>query len=363
MPSARVAWRVALLAFGVGSVLAFAVVSLTINASAPLDPFAGWLVVLQKGRPSDSQVRVVVSRSAANTLEKDRQPFVYSIAACGSEPFRGALLIGGDARLPEVHVIAPPAPVTGPEPTAPGMPLSATRDIKFLSVAEGTYVFPQKVQIIRLALPRMPCAGRPSAEVEAPFIGAASVIEGRRPAGVEHRATGPFGQWEGPQSSQSWPYVGGFPELDPRNLGEFKFVEGLRGSWTIPRSATYVVEGGSIPRRTSIDLATPQTTASTTLAWEGRKPYAATALFTDGDDLGQLQTWLTFVSIWLGLGGSVLVSLAIERNRRSEAPQRPAPPRELRRGHSGWLPAVVLFVVAGALLRLASRAIGLVSRS
>lgn len=299
-------------AFGIFAAVAFWAVSVTVNSTPSPPSFDGWVAVLQQRRHASSMVKVTVTPTVPGGL--GGTPRVrYSVAVCGPTPFRGVLLLGRDARISNLHVIAPPASVNGPEPTQPGEPISARRTLKMLDVSAGLFLTYDDTQVIRLALPATKCAlTRQEYSREGSFFGAAAVVEGNAESAVETRSQGPLGLWTGPRSTQSWPYLGGFPGVSPYNLGEFRFVRGLRqGPWSRPSGSQFAVDVGSLAEKATVDFARPTPSSSTSLSWNQAQPYAPIARLTDTDSLGVWQTYLVLSTIALAVGASFIAALLL----------------------------------------------------
>lgn len=331
--------EVGCIAFGVFAAAAFAAVSVTIN-SAPSPPvFDGWVAVLQQGRHLDSKLRLSIVPEVAGG-EGGRPVLRYSVAVCGPDPFEGALLLGDDARLDEPQVLVPPASFPGSSSTERDEPLFANRTLKVLDVPTGLFRTYSDVQVIRLALPASRCIAEGEEGGESGFFGTAALVSGRVGAAVNSPTRGPLGLWAGPRSTQSWPYVGTLPGLNPSSLGEFRFVRGLEpGPWMRPPSARFEVGAGSLAQRASVDFARPDLSSSTALSWSQREPYAAAARVTDVDSLETWQTWLVLASIALAVGATYLAAVFLPQGRGGRSrddvaernrPQIVAPPRRSR---------------------------------
>jgi hypothetical protein len=301
-----------LVILGLASVLAFAAVSMTVNSIPTPREFDGWIAVLQQGRSRASQVKVSVSPEMPGG--SGNAPVLrYAVATCGPMPFQGALLVGGAARLRGLHVIAPPAPVSGPSPTANGESIGPIRNLKMLDVPTGSFQTYRDVQAIRLALPASTCVGASPASGN--FLGAAAVVEGHARAPVEVQARGPLGLWSAPRSTESWPYLGVLPGIDTNDGGEFRFLHGLHGGpWSKPRS-TFSVSVGGLTEKATVDFARPTPSTSTALEWEQPVPFAAIARVTNAEALGSWQNYLVAASIALAVGASLVAAIALRHAR------------------------------------------------
>src|ERR1022692_1255100 len=92
-----------LLVIGGGSVLAYIAVAMTINGQPLYQPFPGWVAVLQPvSQPRGDDVQLHVESFVA-PISTGGDPLVsYEVDVCGPHPYRGELLIGGDAQLTDV---------------------------------------------------------------------------------------------------------------------------------------------------------------------------------------------------------------------------------------------------------------------
>jgi hypothetical protein len=333
---------------GLASVLGFAAVSMTVNSLPTPREFDGWIAVLQQGRSRASQVTVSISPEIPGG-SGDAPALRYAVAACGPTPFQGALLVGGAARLRGLHVTAPPAPVSGPAPTRHGEPIGPIRNLKMLDVATGSYLTYRDAQLIRLALPASACVG--TSPASGSFLGAAAVVAGHARAPVEVQARGPLGLWTAPRSTESWPYLGGLPGIDSNNAGEFRFLHGLHGQWSKPRSS-FSVSVGALAEKTTVDFARPTPSTSTALEWEQPEPFAAIARVTHAEALGSWQNYLVAASIALAVGASFVAAIALRHARpRLRAPnvdlRQPAASESSRQEQNshGSVPLLALIVV------------------
>ncbi|HEU5063266.1 MAG TPA: hypothetical protein VFT79_08975 [Solirubrobacterales bacterium] len=317
----RSSWgQAASLAFGVLSAIAFAAVSMTINHAPSPPSFDGWIAVLQKGRYTASQVKLLIAPETPGGAG-DQPRLRYTVTACGPRPFEGALLLGEDARLDDLEVLAPPAPTSGPAPTRSDEAISASRKLKMLDVSAGLFHTYSEVQVLRLALPATDCVPADQGGREPVFFGAAALIAGNARAAVEAHSHGPFGIWSGPRSTQSWPYLGAPPDIAPQSLGEFRFVRGMAGGpWSRPAVSHFEVEVGSLTERATVDFARPTPAGSTSLSWSQTEPYAPIARLTNEESLGRWQTYLVLSTIALAIGASFIADLILRRRRLAATP-------------------------------------------
>jgi hypothetical protein len=97
----------AIVIFGLGSVVFYVAISATINSRPSTRPFQGWVALLQpSGSSSGDQVKLVAAALVPGA--PGQHPAVsYTVVACGGQPFRAVLLMGGDARLADLHGFPP----------------------------------------------------------------------------------------------------------------------------------------------------------------------------------------------------------------------------------------------------------------
>jgi len=304
------------------SAICFAAVSITVNSSPSPRAFDGWIAVLQKGRFPASQVKLSIGPEAPGGLG-DEPRLRYAVTACGPRPFIGALLLGKDARLDDLEVVAPPAPTSGPAPTRSNEAIATIRKLRMFDVSTGRLLTYPGIQVLRLALPVTPCASSDRGGRDAPFFGTVAAVTGNARAAVEARSHGPLGIWTGPRSTQSWPYLGALPNIGFQNLGEFRFMQGLgRGPWARPAGAYFDVEVGSLTERARVDFARPTPASSTSLSWSETEPYAPIARLTNEESLGTWQTYLVLSTIALAIGASFIADLILRRRRPTPMPAK-----------------------------------------
>jgi hypothetical protein len=281
--------RWALILFCLLGLPAFAVSTMTTNSTPTPRPFPGWAVVLTDGSPDAS--RLDLRLVAFDPGGYGRRPRVqYTVAACGAQPFRGALLLGGQARLDDLHVFGLPTPAPGGGPgESPHSTVALERNLPLQDLASGFRGRLGPVQIIRLELPafrcRVPFARTPD---EAAFLGSFVFVQGRL-QGEPHRASfAPFGVVPVRQA-QSWPLLGSLPSGD-NSLGEFRFGSALPGSWSRPLRSYFRLDVGTLDAKANVDFSRPPVTSATGLAWTSTTPFAASARVTNADNLAKWQT-------------------------------------------------------------------------
>jgi hypothetical protein len=91
---------------GAASIAVFAAVSATVNGEPPTSPYEGFVTVLQPESSSFSADQVKLIAAAAVPGGPGQNPAVsYSVNVCGRQPFKGVLVVGGDARLSDLSGI------------------------------------------------------------------------------------------------------------------------------------------------------------------------------------------------------------------------------------------------------------------
>jgi hypothetical protein len=81
---------------GAASIVFYLGLSLATNAQPSTAVNTGWVALLQPGNPSGSG-RILLR--VEPTVPGDHPAINYSVLACGDHPFRGVLLLGGQAQL------------------------------------------------------------------------------------------------------------------------------------------------------------------------------------------------------------------------------------------------------------------------
>jgi hypothetical protein len=335
-----------LLIVGGGSVLAYIILAMTINGQPPYRPFPGWVTVWQRAsQPRGDEVQLevhsftMVSGNGSPLYISPHPLMAYEVAVCGLHPYHGDLLIGGAARL--IHT-PPLQPGDNGFSLLPGLtgqvlPLGSFRRVPDLSVdatAEGAPfedvgdAGPVQVASFTVSKPP-PCPAQPSSnfprEVVVMVLGAIS-------APVEQSWTAPFGWWHGPHMSAAWPLAGSLSltadsPFSPGFRWSYRGLTGLMGTWSEPTPEYVQVSTHDVPLSPypgvpltwSIDAAQPTVTPITTeqgnvslLSWSSTGPIDPMARLTDGSSLASLQNWLIVAAVGMGIGGSMLASMAFE---------------------------------------------------
>lgn len=243
----------------------------------------------------------------------------YTVAVCGKRPFDGVLLMGGDARLNQVPGVRM---VTGPTRTSRGS-VEAIPRLTIESVSSGSAIDLGAVQRLDLVIAQpLPCIERFAEPASAPplFSGVATTVTGVAGAPVQRSWTVPGSLWRGPRTSQVWPLLGTFPGVSPQELGEFRAVEGLAGSWTRPRRERASVYVGALTERAAVEFARPTPSDLTALRWDGLPGLRPAARVLNSDEMTTWQQWLVLATILLSIGSSVAASLLLTGFRTQQAP-------------------------------------------
>jgi hypothetical protein len=312
---------------GLGSVVFYAAISATINGRPSTQPFQGWVALLQpSGSPSGDQVKLV-AKALVPGAPGQHPAMSYTVVACGSQPFRGVLLMGGDARLADLHGF----PALGTSSTPAQASAEDLSDLIFFDVQTGSVINLGPVQAVHIAMTNpFPCASAYAPQQVPPpeFFGQAQVVTGLAAAPVQRPWK--LGWWSGPRTSQVWTLVGTLPGVSFNDLGEFQAIRGLGGTWGRSRQQYFAVNVSGLQARASLDEVQPALASSTALYWDSAQPLQPTAVVTDTDSLSTLQQWLIAAAISLGIGGSLLASLVFEWAR----PPRPQDQPTTRAGPS-----------------------------
>lgn len=286
--------------------LAFAAVSATVNGQPATDPFQGWVMILGQGNKVEEHQEVELAVHAlVSGAPGDRPELVYTVAACGSQPFRGVLLFGGDARLSNARVFA------GHRSDVEEIPNLVVRDDSTGSIMELGAV--QKLDIEIEHLPACLSSVSPD-RVDSGFLGAAQEVAGS--AGAPVQRTWELAWWTGPRTTYVWPLVGTFPGVSVHLRGVFEGIQGLSGSWTIPTPGRFQVSAGGVNLRADVEVARPELSDESSLTWVGVHPFAPSARLTDVEAMSAWQQGLIAASIALGITGSLLASVFFEWARR-----------------------------------------------
>lgn len=123
--------------------------SATVNGEPSTSSFRGFAALLQPGATvSKDQVKLM-----AYTLVPGgpgtNPSLSYSVAVCGSQPFQGTLLIGGDARLSNLRGV----PALGARTRTSQSSFQDIPDIKLLDESTGNALDLGRVQAVQITMP------------------------------------------------------------------------------------------------------------------------------------------------------------------------------------------------------------------
>jgi hypothetical protein len=279
----------------------------------------------------------------------ERPAVAVRILICGQHAFKGQLLMAGDARLLEPHLLIPD--INGE--AAPIHPLTEVGPLK--SSTFGTETQLEEVQRIPLSSrPVTPCPSDES--VRPPHFGTPIVLEGRLRSpvqtGVEILGIA------GPRSVQSWPALGTIVGVEKGDTGAFKIPD-VEGQLYRPRGMSFGVSIGALTNRGEIEYSRPVLPTSGDLRWSEKAPFAATARFLNREALSNFNSWTTGLAIAFGIFGSILGSLLLDAVRRqritrpqSNSPLQPDPPIAVRAARYSAVRVISPFVFAIGLLVL-----------
>jgi hypothetical protein len=121
--------------------------------------------------------------------------------------------------------------------------------------------------------------------------------------------------------------VGSVPGRPSSFRGIYRFDGGLAGSWFRSPQTYFKVDVGGVTAKATVDFARPILADVSALSWSQPTPFAGIARVTNADNLAKWQSVLTFTTIWLGIGGSLLAAFLFEtfRNRLLKADGEAAP--------------------------------------
>jgi hypothetical protein len=333
------------------SITGYVVLSITVNALPPLQPFPGWLAVLEPvGELSITHVKLEVQSYVTGS-----HPFVsYTVLACGSRPYTADLLIGGSARLTGIRRYRPPF--------APSEPLRLRR-LSDLVLSYGSPINYGPVQLIRISLPAFKCLPTSADQGSAGFAGSAESVTGFAGGPIQQSWHGLWGWWHGPHLTEAWPLTGALPGTTA--YGAFTGLAGLSGLWVRPNAAITISDPNT-PLNLSIDSAIPEPSDPNVPSWTGTDGMNPVARLTDTSSVSQIQDWIVVLAVGLGIGGGMLASLLFEwlRPRRThqtatlpkQASTQMAMSPEVTTRHQSHRAAVLMVVIISwAWLRHAKR--------
>jgi hypothetical protein len=334
---------------GLASAACYAAISATVNGEPSTAPFRGFVALLQPFGPL-SQDQARLTAVALTPGAPGRNPALsYQIAACGTQTFRGVLVIGGDARLSHLRGI----PALGTRNAASQSSSERLRDLTISDTSTDTVIDLGPVQVIHIQMNDLGgCVSRFSGSVSSQFVGQAQIITGHAAAPVQQQWR--LGWWSGPRTSETWPLVGSLPGIKAEDLGEFQALTGLHGLWMrFPQQYSTVTAGGLEPQ-SLVEEARPELASSTALAWQSTQPLQPVAVVSDTTSTSSWQSWLVAAGIFLGIGGALLASLLYEwaRPSQSQAPSTKDIKTPASKGHSPK-PAGREFIIAVAFVVLA----------
>ena len=326
------------LVFGVGSVLGYVALAMTINGQPPYNPFPGWIVLLQPTGAKDEVMLQVQSVVFTGPIlpgppgvpqNSTSYPLItYTWAVCGPQPsYKGKVVIGRRAKLtditpiPDGSVLPPIGLISLPVNWTYG-PTPVVDHISDPFIApyteEGT------VQLIHINLSGIkPCQVTPGGLSASTFTGSmVQGVQGYLHAPIQRTWTAPFGWWSGPHSAQTWPAMGTVPDA----------MEVEVSGWTPPQ-VQYLQLIDDTPATWTVDSTNQPTSADASgLTWSSQTPIDPMARLTDSGSLTALQQWLVVAGVGLGIGGSMLASLVFQwlrpTTRNSTTSDEATPPRQ-----------------------------------
>jgi hypothetical protein len=286
---------------GFGSIGFYVVAAGVVNAQPTTHPFDGWVAVLQHFDELGPEQMMLSAKVVDPGVPGGRPRVRYSIVVCGSRPFRGVLLIGGQARLDHPSVVGPSE-----------LPIREVRELRGASLAQldaAIDLGPLQITEVNIE-PLGPCVSEPGSAV---LVGTVYAVEGRVRNPIQHQAR--FLGIDSARHSEVWPRVCGLPGIGDANRGVFDGTRELSGSWMIPQRMRCRVTSGPLRARATVDVAVPPLADTSVVDWEEAGPIAPTVRITDVDGMASGQHMLTAAGIALGIGGSLLASLLFEAFR------------------------------------------------
>jgi hypothetical protein len=352
-------WRRSMFSLVVfGGVVAFVLVSETVDGQPSLRPFSGWIAVLNPTQQASGD-QVELTASALVPGAKGANPWLrYSVDVCGTTPFEGVLLIGGDARLLPIN-----GQVEVEGPTSRSRNVIHEEDVSFGLSPEPVELLLGYVQVVPLAFSYVPpCVEAFPSRPPGHFHGYAEVVSGSARGPVQRDWTAPDSLWEGPRTSQVWPLIGALPEVSRERLGVFQADTGLHGSWSRPAMEYNGVNVSTLTGRASTELIRPEPRDTSELSWRDPEPIEPIARVVNTDALAGWQQKLIFATIWLAISGSLAAAALWRwtdpRDRRTaarmaqDAVPTPAPPPSRTTPTRGSLHASAAFILAALVLWL-----------
>jgi hypothetical protein len=209
-----------LLVVGMGSVLAYIALAVTINGQPmAYQAFPGWVALLQPATESygdNAQLRIRYFGPDLPALE-------YTVAACGHHAYRGELLIGGDAQLAGISSDAGVGPAEVMYPVSlksmPSLIMSVTaRTPTGVASSIGGNLGPVQIVSFRISQPP-PCPTHLSSNFPTSAIVS---VDGNPTAPLEQSWIAPFGLWHGPHLSAAWPLAGAIPDAGGHRRGKYQ---------------------------------------------------------------------------------------------------------------------------------------------
>ena len=284
------------LLISLGSVLAYVAISGSINAQPATTSFGGWITLLQ--RSSDPPPDGIELSTFAVQPGGDHPQLQYQVSVCGSRPFDGVLLIGGDARLDGAQLFG-----------MQGKSRVEVEDLRNVVMGQGPKLWNLgDLQLVHISINTegMPCSTSATGHL---LGGVANVIRGFAQRPVKHGAR--YLWIDSAREAFAWPLVGTWPGALPTNTGEFEGRQGLSGTWVIPPTRQTQVDMGHVTVRGTIEAADPPVVDTSAMAWNSAFPIQPTLRITNLERSAGLQQDLALAAIGFGIAGSILASLLL----------------------------------------------------
>jgi hypothetical protein len=244
----------------------------------------------------------------------------YSIMACGSHPYHGVLVLGGEARLAQAYLSS-----VG---TSKSSTIRAVSDLMIHRIFEPPFGGDfGNVQIVDFYFNRVqPCSSSSFSEPqvyypnEAAYLPSVLSLVGHVTIPIQQSWRGPWGWWHGPHASQSWPYMGALPGVPIHYYGLLHAFRGLQGDWSLPQREYIQVQPGDLTALSEVSAVSPPAISAAGLNWAAQGPIAPMAQITDTGTLIIWQQASVLAAVGLGIGAGLLSVLIFEvlRPRRDE---------------------------------------------
>jgi hypothetical protein len=309
--------RVLLLVVSVLGIPAFVLASVVLSSSSRPRPFNGWAMVIAS--TGATQVALELEADYPGGYHGDHPEVMYRVGSCGPRPFRGALLLGGDARLSGADAGTSTTDGTViPRPRAGDDQIKSVRRLAMGDETTEPFAELRHLQIVTFSLPAYSCRdlfGADDGDDNVSSGGNDMWMHGRLLGRVARTPSSPLGRWPTTET-QAWPLLGAPIGTDIDLYDALHFDDEIRGYWSVPVPLRVRVNAGELANNENIAYARPAVAPTgTSLAWVEKSHFQATARVTNLDNEARWQSVQVACAIWFGLGGSILATVAYEAVR------------------------------------------------